>query len=199
MKVYAVLKKILQGFFMSLFRIELIGAENVPEDKPLLVCPNHTSNWDPVLLGAACDRQIRFMAKKSLFKVPLLNVLIKTLGAFPVERSSADPTALKTAIKHLKNGDAVGVFPQGKRYMKIEPRETGVKHGIGMIAYRAKCDVLPVAIITKGYKIVPFKKVTIKIGEVIPYENLGVNEGHQAEYVSASEFVFSKILELIYG
>ena len=73
MKVYAVLKKILQGFFMSLFRIELIGAENVPEDKPLLVCPNHTSNWDPVLLGAACDRQIRFMAKKSLFRIPLLN------------------------------------------------------------------------------------------------------------------------------
>ncbi|MBR5313949.1 MAG: 1-acyl-sn-glycerol-3-phosphate acyltransferase [Clostridia bacterium] len=198
MKVYAVLKKILKGLFMGLFRVDFQGAENIPAEGPLLVCPNHLSNWDPIILGAACDRQIRFMAKASLFKIPLLNVLIKTLGAFPIQRGMADPGALKTAIKHLKDGDAVGVFPQGKRYMNVEPKDTGVKPGIGMIAYRSKADVLPISIVTEKYKIMPFRKVYIRVGKVIPYADLKLENGTQEEYSVASEYVFKKVLELIY-
>lgn len=197
MKVYAFLRKLLKNFFIGLFRVEVKGAEKIPAEGALLVCPNHISNWDPVILGAVMDRQVRFMAKSSLFKIPLVNLLIKTLGAFPVHRGAADPTALKTAIGHLKNGDAVGVFPQGTRYIGVEPKTSEVKNGVGMIAYRSKADVLPVSIKTKNYRMVPFRKVYITVGDVIPNEDLKIEKGTQTEYTEASEYVFGKILELI--
>lgn len=197
MKTYAILKKLLKGFFIWLFKVEVKGEENIPNDKALLVCPNHISNWDPIIIGAVSDRQIRFMAKASLFKIPLLNILIKALGVFPVHRGTADPTALKTAIGYLKNGDAVGMFPQGTRHIGEEPKGTEIKSGAGMIAYRSKCDVLPVSIKTKGYRIIPFRKVSITFGEVIPYESLGFEKGNQAEYTKAAEIIFDKVLELI--
>lgn len=197
MKTYTFLKGLLKGFFIGLFRVEVKGEENIPKNGALLVCPNHISNWDPIIIGAVADRQIRFMAKASLFKIPLLNILIKVLGVFPVHRGTADPTALKTAIGHLKNGDAVGMFPQGTRHRGEAPDASGIKSGAGMIAYRSRADVLPVSIKTKGYKILPFRKVYITFGEVIPFETLGFEKGNQAEYTAAAEKIFSKVLELI--
>ena len=197
MKTYAFFKRLLKGFFIGLFKVEVNGEENIPKDKALLVCPNHISNWDPIIIGAVTDRQIRFMAKASLFKIPLLNILIKSLGVFPVHRGTADPMALKTAIGHLKNGDAVGMFPQGTRHIGEEPNGEDVKSGVGMIAYRSKADVLPVSIRTKGYRILPFRKVYITFGEVIPYESLGFEKGNQAEYTAAAKMIFDKVLELI--
>ena len=196
MKLYAFLKKLVQGFVRFLFRIEVEGEENIPKAGAVLVCPNHISNWDPVILGVVFDRQIRFMAKASLFKVPLLNVLIKTLGAFPVSRGTADPSALKTAIKLLGDGDAVGMFPQGTRCIGVQPDITEVKSGVGMVAHRAKCDVLPVMIKTKKYRILPFRKVYIKIGECIKHSDLGINNGTRDEYTNASMYIFKRILEL---
>ena len=197
MKTYAFFKRLLKGFFIWLFKVEVKGGENIPKDNALLVCPNHISNWDPIIIAEVSDRQIRFMAKASLFKIPLLNILIKALGVFPVHRGSADPTALKNAIGYLKKGDAVGMFPQGTRHIGEEPKGTEIKSGAGMIAYRAKADVLPVSIKTKGYRIMPFRKVCITFGEVIPYEDLGFDKGNQAEYTKAAELIFDKVLELI--
>lgn len=196
MKLYAFLKKLVQGFVRFLFRIETEGEENIPKEGAVLVCPNHLSNWDPIVLGVVFDRQIRFMAKASLFKIPLLNVLIKTLGAFPVTRGSADPSAIKTAIKLLVDGDAVGMFPQGTRYIGKEIAETEVKSGVGMVAHRSKSDVLPVLIKTKKNRILPFRKVYIKIGKCIPNSDLKIENGTRDEYTNASQYIFEKIIEL---
>ncbi|MBE6718078.1 MAG: 1-acyl-sn-glycerol-3-phosphate acyltransferase [Ruminococcaceae bacterium] len=196
MKLYAFLKKLVQGFIKFLFRIEVQGEENIPKEGAVLVCPNHISNWDPIVLGVVFDRQIRFMAKASLFKIPLLNALIRTLGAFPVKRGAADPSAIKTAIKLLGEGDAVGMFPQGTRYIGTEPGNTEVKSGVGMVAHRANVDVLPVQIKTKNYRILPFRKVYIKIGDCIPNSELGIENGTRDEYTNASRYIFGKILDL---
>lgn len=196
MKTYTVLKKLLEKFFIWLFRVETEGMENIPKEGGVLLCPNHLSNWDPIIIGAVSKRQIRFMAKSSLFKIPLLNSLIKALGAFPVHRGSADPSALKKAIGYLKDGDAVGLFPQGTRMMGKEPDMTGVKSGVGMISFRAKADVVPVYIKTKDYRIKLFRKVYLKFGKVIPYEELGFDKGNQEEYTAAAEKIFTKVLEL---
>ena len=196
MKFYSFVRKVLRGLIIGMFRVEVKGEENIPKEGALLVCPNHISNWDPVVLGMVLERQIRFMAKSSLFKIPLLSGLIKLLGAFPVHRGSADPTALKTAISHLKNGDAVGMFPQGTRMIGVEPSTTEVKSGVGMVAYRSKADVLPISIKTKNYKMRIFRKVYLTVGEVIPNSELNIENGNQAEYTRASEYIFKKILEL---
>lgn len=196
MKLYSFLKTCLGAFFTALFRIKIEGKENVPAEGAVLVCPNHISNWDPILLAAVSDRQIRFMAKSSLFKIPVVSSILKAVGAFPVNRGSADPSALKRAIANLRNGDAVGIFPQGTRYRGVHPVVSSVKSGVGMIAYRAKCDVLPVAIATKGYKTSIFKPVYIKIGKPISYGELGLEHGTAEEYNYAAKLIFDRVLEL---
>ena len=196
MKLYAFLKKLVQGFIRFLFRIDVEGEENIPSEGAVLVCPNHLSNWDPIILGVVFDRQIRFMAKASLFKIPLLNVLIKTLGAFPVTRGSADPSSIKMAIKLLTDGDAVGMFPQGTRCMGKELAETEVKSGVGMVAHRSKADVLPVLIQTKKNRILPFRKVYIKIGNGIDNFDLNIKNGTRDEYTNASQYIFDRIIGL---
>ncbi len=197
MKFYTFCKKFLNGFFAALFKIEVKGKENVPNGVPLLVCANHISNWDPIMLAVAFDRQIRFMAKKELFKIPLLCSLIKLFGAFPVNRGSADPTAIKTAIKLLNEGECVGLFPQGKRFPKLDPKTTEIKNGAGMILYRSHSDVLPVSIKTKNYKILPFRKVCITIGKPIAFDKFSFEHGTHTEYTKASEFIFERITELL--
>lgn len=196
MNVYTFLRKPLKHVFIWMFRVEVEGKEKMP-DGPLLVCPNHIALWDPIILGAVFDRQIHFMAKASLFKVPLLSSLIKALGAFPVHRGAADPSSIKTAISYLKNGEAVGIFPQGTRVSGSVPENKDIKQGASMIAYRSKADVLPVFIKTKNYKTRIFKKVRIIVGDPIPNGELGIENGTQAEYAKASELIFDKVLELM--
>ncbi len=197
MKLYTFLRKILKNLILFLFRVEVENGERLQSEGAVLVCANHISNWDPIIMGAVFERPIRFMAKSSLFKIPLLSTLIKALGAFPVRRGEADTTALKTAIGNLRNNDAVGIFPQGKRYRGAEPKDTAVKTGVGMIVYRSGCDVLPVSIKTKKYKIALFRKVYIKVGETIKNCELKPESGNKSEYERVSGYVFEKILELL--
>ena len=152
MKFYYVAHKALAVVIRTLFRIKVIGLENEPKEGSLLVCGNHISMWDPVMIAASMKkRQVRYMAKAELFKIPVVSFLIKTLGAFPVQRGSGDIRAIKTTIHHLQSGDCVGIFPQGSRHKGVDPRTTEVKSGTGMVAFHGKCDVLPVARVSKDY------------------------------------------------
>ena len=196
MKLYLFFRKILKGFFFGLFRIEVNGVDNISVQGPLIVCSNHVSNWDPIILAVVSRRQIRFMAKHTLFKIPVLRKLLRALGAFPVNRQTADLTAIKTSIAYLKDGEAVGIFPQGKRYRGIDPWQTKVKSGVGMIAYRSKADVIPILIRTNENVIKPFRKVRVDIGNIIRNNELGIENGTQAEYSNGARYIFDKILEL---
>ena len=86
------------------------GAENLPKEGPVVVIANHVSNWDPVLLACAVTRPLCFMAKDSLFKVPVLGWLIKKVHAFPVKRGRPDRNALRTAAELLSR-EGTGAFP----------------------------------------------------------------------------------------
>ena len=197
MKGYQFLYKHLRKFFTWFFRIEIVGAENEPTDRPILVCSNHLSNWDVVLMAWAIHRQVRFLAKKELFSVPIVKGFVTAMGAFPTDRGTADLKSLRTAIDILKSGGVVGIFPQGHRMPKREPKTTGVKNGCAVIAHRANATILPMAIKTKGWKILPFRKVTIYFGKPIPPEELDIERESKEEYTKASEYVFSKITELL--
>ncbi|HEX2937851.1 MAG TPA: lysophospholipid acyltransferase family protein, partial [Ruminiclostridium sp.] len=82
-----------------IFGIKRYGVNNLPEQGAVILCSNHRSNFDPVILGAALSRDLNFMAKAELFKIPLFRSLIKTLGAFPVNRGKHDSDAVKKAIE----------------------------------------------------------------------------------------------------
>ena len=164
-KFYGRLYKLLSGVIRKLYRIEIVGAENEPSEGPFLVCANHISNQDVVILAASLKHQVRFLAKAELFKVPLLGGLIKALGAYPVERGKGDVGAIKNTLKLIDAGEVVGIYPQGHRYAGIHPADSEVKGGIGLILTKKRIPVLPVAIQTNNFKMRIFKKTKLIIGK----------------------------------
>ena len=192
-KTYSGFKAVLSGPARLIFGIKAHGCENIPSDRGVIVCANHTALYDVIVMSAVSDVQIRYMAKKELFSVPIIGKIITALGAYPVDRKGGDVAALRKTVSIIEEGSAVGIFPQGTRQPHKDPRETEVRHGVGLIAYRAKCDVVPVYIKTKNNHLRPFKKTEIYFGEPIPYGSLGLENGGKEEYKKASELIFDRI------
>jgi 1-acyl-sn-glycerol-3-phosphate acyltransferase len=114
-------------------RLEVAGAEHLPTSGPTLVIANHDSYWDPVAIGMAGRerRQIRALAKSTLWKVPGLAPILNGMGQVPIERGAGDTGALDLAIEHLRSGECIGVFPEGtiSRGAKLRARS-----GFGRLA-----------------------------------------------------------------
>lgn len=192
MTFYTFCKKLLTNTILKLWRVEIINPEKEPTCGAL-VCANHISNIDPVVICASLNHQIRFMAKKELFSIPILSSILKAFGAFPVNRGSVDMTAMKTALNLLEKKNYVGMFPQGTRYSGIDPRDSDVKGGVGMILSRVETDVLPVAIITKNNRFKLGRKVYVVLGDVIKYNEIDIKEKKREEFDRLSRLVFDRI------
>lgn len=135
------------------------GRENIP-DGPLLVCANHSSLLDPVLIAVAFGRkrQLFFMAKAELFKIPLFSAILKSIGVFPINREETDISSIRTAIKHLKDGHQIMMFPEGTRVGDND--SVPAKSGAVRIAMKMKAPILPIYI-TAGKKLFRSSKVVI--------------------------------------
>ena len=180
-------------------RLRVKGSENEPrpENGPYLLVSNHLSWRDPVLLCASIGwQQPHFMAKKELFAIPLLRGLITSLGAYPVDRRGADVGAMKRTVEMLKKGTCIGMFPQGHRYPGVDPAETPLKSGVGLVAYRAGVQVLPAAIVMKGNRSRFLCRKTVVFGKPIPYEELMAHGGAEKNYEAMTEYVFAAVCAL---
>ena len=157
--------------YKLVYRLEVHGMENVPEDNSYIVCPNHLSTLDPPLIVGIFKRSISFMAKKELFDIKFIRWWIDWLGAFSVNRENLAPSTIKTAINIKKSNWVLGMFPQGTRGVPGEI--SGISKGFAGLAKITKCSVLPVGITgTEEVKRLPFTgKIVVKIGKPIPYSN----------------------------
>lgn len=198
MGLYNVIYKLFARPVRAVWRIRTEGLENVPAEGGFILVANHTAFSDVIVLEAAQTRQICFMAKRELFRIPLLSQLIRALGAYPVDRGGADVKSIKHTIAMLDGGSVIGIFPQGTRCPNTDARETELKGGVGMIAYHAKADVLPVYIDGNG-KTRAFHRNTVKIGRLIKFDELGLERAGRAEYERAGKYIFGKVCELKYG
>lgn len=197
MSLYSSLYSFLSPFFKKLYRVELIGAENEPENAPFLICPNHLSDMDVFVVAACMKHRVNYFAKAEIFKVPVVKQIVTALGAFPVKRGAADVSAIKTTLRLLADGNCVGIYPQGTRHKGVDPRGTEVKAGIGMIAYRARVPVVPVCIQMKKFRMHIFRKTRVTFGKPISYEELGFDKGTKTEFEDASRLVFDRITEML--
>ena len=199
----SVQKSFVAGFFRKLFRVKIINPENEPlgEDiKSYAACINHSSNWDPILIGACMHRPLRYMAKAELFKIPILKSIVKLFGAYPVKRDTADVSSIKTTINLLEKGEVVGIYPQGHRAKRKPPDTVTPKHGVAMVAFKAKTGILPVTVITKGYKVRIFHKTIVVFGKYIPYEELEkIEETEKANGNYSNIDLYKKVTEKVYG
>lgn len=142
--MYNFIKTLCLYFFKTFFRFKVIGIENIPHTGGAVIAANHISLWDPPVVGAALQRPINFMAKEELFVGPL-GWIIKIMKAFPVKRGAADRAAIRNAINLLKNGELLGLFPEGTRSKNGELGKP--EAGIGMIVLKAGVPIIPTAII----------------------------------------------------
>lgn len=199
MKFYDIIVKLFGWVVKKLYRMHVYGEENEigPSENGLIICSNHISAKDVITLAACLKKnRIRFMAKIEVFKIPVMKQFATAMGAFPINRNSNDVSAIKKTIALLKNGETVGMFPQGTRCTGVDPSISSVKNGVGLIAYRSGATVLPVYIQTTDYKMRLFHRTNLFIGKPIENSELGFNEGNQSEYSVASHLIFERILEL---
>ncbi|NLI11904.1 MAG: 1-acyl-sn-glycerol-3-phosphate acyltransferase [Peptococcaceae bacterium] len=142
--VYRVLKYLARIVLVVLRRWEVYGRENLPASGGIILVANHVSYWDPVVIICAFKRKVHFMAKSELFKIPAVGYVIKSSGAFPVRRDKSDRNAIRTAVSLLKEGQVVGVFPEGTR----NPTDDMLKPHLGaaMLAFKAGVPMLPIAV-----------------------------------------------------
>ncbi len=176
-------------------RGEFYGLENIPKDKGFVLCCNHISMTDPVLLIAPINNQIYFMSKKEAFKIPVLGPIIKKMGAIKVDRQSNDKTAVTKSIEVVNNGNILGIFPEGTRNKEPGTAPKKAKAGAAFIALQTKADILPVAIYRKS-KFWLFNKAKVKFGEVISSSDLPSTDNLRRDMVSTTNLVMSKITEL---
>lgn len=165
MNLYAFGKALVKTALTPLYRFEVIGAENFPKDGGILLCANHIHALDPPVVGMTAPRTVHFMAKEELFKLPVLGPILPQVNAFPVKRGMSDREALRMALKILKGGEVVGLFPEGTRSTDGVLKK-GLS-GAGFFALRGNADVVPCAIIGP-YKM--WRKVKVVYGEPLRME-----------------------------
>jgi 1-acyl-sn-glycerol-3-phosphate acyltransferase len=146
--LYAILKPLAWVVMRLAFGLRSRGAEHVPAKGPVLLVANHVSFLDPPLVGGAAPRPLTFLAKAELFRVPLFGGLIRRLNAQPLRREGGDAGALRAALRVLKRGGALLVFPEGTRG---EGDILGpAKPGAGMLAVLGGAPVIPVYVSGSG-------------------------------------------------
>lgn len=192
--IYVVGRILVIPIFKLLFFYKVNGKKNLPKKGPFIVCSNHLSNYDPVFLALTQKRQIYYMAKAELFKNKFLSWLIRTLGAFPVERGAGDGKAINQAEEVVNDGRLLGIFIEGTRSKTGEFLRP--KSGAAIIAHQMNVPVIPVCITPKNKKVKVFQKVTISWGKPMSVEELGLKNGGGEEYRNASRKIMDEIKKL---
>lgn len=189
---------VLRALLLLLVGWKVVGRQNVPRRGGLIIASNHLNNADPPILSyAILRRRIRWMAKVELFKYPW-GALTRLFGAFPVRRFEADARALLHAERLLRDGCAIGMFPEGTR---SRTGYLGKPHlGTGMVALRAGATVVPCAIsgteiLKNPLRLIRRPRFTVVIGEPIQFE--AVKRPTQAQVIEATERIFAAIRDLV--
>ena len=159
------------GFVADILHpVSVEGMERLPQ-RGALLCPNHASNWDPILVALKLPKNYRLhiMAKEELFQNPLLGWLLRKVGAFPVSRGNNDINTVRTAMQAIKDGDNLLIFPEGTVVRNgvgyIDGLPAHAKAGVAMIGVRTGAALVPVFV--DGEKKL-FRRTRIIFGE--PYE-----------------------------
>ena len=147
------------------YRVKIIGKENIPQEGTLLFCGNHRTYLDPPLIIVTAGRYMRFLAKEELRKNPLFSFLGFLYDGIYVKRDSKDITSLKTALKTLKDGKCVGLFPEGTRN-GLEKNDGKIKNGAAYMALKTNAKVIPIGIVGPAK---PFTKNAIIYGKPLDF------------------------------
>jgi 1-acyl-sn-glycerol-3-phosphate acyltransferase len=197
--LYQILKPLAVFVMRMWFGLRVKGAEHIPSSGPALIVSNHQSILDPPVIGGAARRQIYFLAKAELFRIPLFGRLIRAVHARPVRREGSDPRALRTAALLLKEGKALLVFPEGTR--SLDGRLGEGKPGVGMLAVTSGAPVVPAYVsgtleaLPKGAAWPRRSQVSVSFGPAIHFK-APTSVGRKESYREAAEEMMRGIAQL---
>ena len=193
MRVIEEIARVIVKFILCTFvRVKVSGLENIPEKGGFIMAANHNSALDVIYVEYKLKRRVRWMAKAELFKNKLVGWFLKKLGAFPVKRGAVDINAAKTVFELLKDGEILGIFPQGTR-SKDPANPVKARHGVAKFAVEAGVPVVPVALYGK-FRI--FGKAYVKYGKPFMIEKKADGTPYtKAEYTEISQ----KLVDDIYA
>jgi 1-acyl-sn-glycerol-3-phosphate acyltransferase len=188
--VYDLVRVILTPITLLLYRARGFATQNVPDRGPVILAPNHFSNWDHFFVAVWLRRKVSFMAKSQLFGNKVGDFIFSHGGVFPVRRGHADEEAFATAHTILERGGCVLIYAEGGRSRTGglgEPRP-----GVGRLALESGVPVVPVAVHgsigVRGWKRLRFPKVTVQYGEPITFERIEHPTREQQQQASAQIF-----------
>lgn len=192
---YAFAWQVTRVIWAILYSIRIEGRENIPEEGGALVVCNHRFLKDPIVLAHAIPRrQVFFMSKAEWFDNKPFGLLLRMLGVFPVNRGAGDMSAINRAVELVQTGHLVGIFPEGTRNRTGGPMKP--KSGAALIARQTGADVLPCALLfgeRRGFR----SRITVKIGPVIPYGELGFEGEERSSLRRASKLIMGRINALL--
>lgn len=168
---YSLVRAIVTLPTLLIYRVRVIGRENVPKDGALILAPNHFSQMDHFFVGVYLRRKIRFMAKSQMFGPPVLTYIYKHGGVIPVRRGHHDEKAFETAFEVLGQEEMLLIYAEGGRSRSGELGEP--KRGVGRLALESGAPVVPVAIHgsakVRRWKRLRFPRVTVQYGEPLSF------------------------------
>lgn len=178
--------------FLKLFFLYKVknNPKNINNQK-LIICANHKSLLDPILLVQINPGKVHFMAKKELFKNKFLARILSSLGAFPVDRGHNDIDAVRQSIKILNENKILGIFPEGTRVRDEDVSREKYNDGVAMISLKTNANILPVSI--KG-KYGLFSRPTFEYKDIIDISKFN-NSNKKELYREIMDEVYSSIIE----
>lgn len=180
---YQCLRRFLQLIAVFVYRTRYTGVENIPANGPVLVVGNHQSHFDPPLVGIGSSRRMNYVARKTLFDIPLIGRIIHSVDAIPIDRDGFGINGIKESLRRLKHGEMVLIFPEGTRTPDGEMKK--FRPGFTALAVRSKAAILPVGIDgaydawPKAKKCPGFGRIRVHFGKPIPPEDYVGRDEHE--------------------
>lgn len=170
-------------------RFETEGLENIPETGPAIILVNHQSYLDPLMVGVWMKRPVSFVARDTLFKIPVLGSFLRKVYVLPVKRGAVSSATIRESVRRVEHGFLLGLFPEGTR--SADGQVGRFKSGFLSILKRTEVPVIPVGIagthaaMPKGALFIRPAKVVLKYGKPIPFEEMSryIQEDREKELV----------------
>jgi 1-acyl-sn-glycerol-3-phosphate acyltransferase len=185
--------------FHTIWPLRYSGIDYVPQKGSAVIVCNHLSYIDPFVVGFAAHRVVSFMGKEELFSTPVVGFIVRKLGSFPVDRSRRDPASMRMALTVLKEGELLGMFPEGHRSTTGQMIE--LRTGAARLASRTHSPIIPAAVINTNNAMPPGKflrpaRIGVRFGPSFELTELYDNPKDEEVMERALETIRQHIAEL---
>lgn len=197
---YLIVRLFIIVLFKLFFRLEAKGSENIPLKGGFILAANHVSYLDPPVLAAACPRVLSFLAKEELFKNRLFGHFLTSLNVFPLKSQASDIRSLRWAIKVLKEGKPITIFPEGRR--TYDGKLDKPQRGVGLLAAKADVPIIPAFIdgsiraLPRGSNMIRLHKIKVYFAQGLSAQNLNSKLSGRDLYQALAEEVMEQITQL---